>query len=331
MSNTQQTFELAKRTIEGISKMKGVAVQDVMKAMAKIQQDKVADPYKGVEMVTLGQLEAKAKGQRVFDGIATGVKSLDDVLLGFKPGDLVCVAGVSNIGKSSMTLLWGKNMSRAGVKSLYLFFEDGEEEVGGRGKLLNSGMKFKESELNNIYVYPLPALAPFYKDPTQVIAAIRVVANVLDVKVVFIDMINDLVKVNTADQADELVRDLKLLAEELKITIVFTAKLRKPNMLSQQSRDSEKFHPSGESIAGFNSLEFLATKIITISEVPRDFMPAHKSAGFNDPDRKPFAVHVAKNRTGKKTIDLPGGLVCEWAQYPNAMVLSDLGYQEYEC
>lgn len=328
--STQETFELAKRTMEDISKMKGVSVQEVMKAMAKIQQDKASDPYKDVEMVTLGSLEAKAKGMRVFDGVATGIKSLDEVLLGFKPGDLVCVAGVSNIGKSSMTLLWGKNMSKAGVKSLYLFFEDGEEEVGGRGKLLNSGMKFKESDLGNIYVYPLPALAPFYKDPSQVVAAIRVVAGVMGVKVVFIDMINDLVKVNTADQADELVRDLKLLAEELKITIVFTAKLRKPNMLSQQSRNSEKFHPSGESIAGFNSLEFLATKIITMSEVPSSFMPCHKSSGFNDPDIKPFAVHVAKNRTGKKTIDLPGGLVFEWSQYPNAMVLDDKGYQEYD-
>lgn len=327
---TEQMMRLAKAQVDDYVK-KGLDPVRGAEAIKKIYESAKGEKYQKIEVHNASSVLKKPLMLRKFDGIATGLEELDkNYLFGIKPGDVICVAGASGVGKSSMTACWSMAMSKAGVSVLTYNFEDGEEEFESRLQLLARGNGYTEEDLKNYRYYGMEQMAPFYNDPNELIYAIRASVAAIGVKVVVIDMINDLVKVNTADQADDLIRAINILAKELKIAIIFTAKLRKSQGLSVQMKMTEKYCPTSEAVAGFNSLEFYATKIITISKLPQAVLPFVPQKSPLDATHRPFAVHVAKNRRGDTTIDYGGGYVCQWLFYNDKTVLDQKGLQKYD-
>lgn len=328
---TQEKWALAKAQYDDYVK-RGLDPNEMADIFRKCQNQSATDKHKGITIHNGTEILGKPAVRRVFDGIATGLEELDkNFILGLKPGDLVAFAGGSSLGKSSVTMFMAMNMSRAGVPVITYNFEDSDYEYSSRFQLLAKGNGFTTKDLKNFYYYELNDMLPFFKEPLELINGIRFASMAVGAKVFIVDMINDLVKINSNDDADNLIQSLRNIAAELGIIIIFTAKLRKPAGLSQNARTTEHFCPRGEAIAGFNSIEFLATKIFTISHIPDgtgglNYIEQHNPF---DPTQKPFAIHVAKNRAGKTTIDYNKACLCQWLFYNDRTVLDCKGVQDY--
>lgn len=327
--STQQEMELMQAQIRGWEKQ-GLDPERGANLLNKIIQDSKKDKYGDLKVKNARDALDKPVTPRAFSGLPTGLKELDDkFLFGLRPGDLVIVSGNPGLGKSSFCAYAAMNIVRAGHKALFYNFEDGEEEYENRLRLLAKGNGFKKDEMKGLYYYGMEEMAPFYSKPLEIVHAIRGAVIGLGVEIVFVDMLNDLVKVNTADQADELVRELNNLAKELKIVIVATAKMRKTQGYGNQDKMVEKYYPTSEAISGFNTIESYATKIIMISRVPSAVLQYESPKAFGEPYKEPFAIHVTKCRTGNKTIDLGQAYVCQWLKYNGQTTLDQKGMVEY--
>jgi len=72
------------------------------------------------EDMTSGQVARQAP-------IGTGFKALDETIGGgFKPGDLVILAGPPGVGKTIVALQWARNVAAGGARAIYVCYEHDE-------------------------------------------------------------------------------------------------------------------------------------------------------------------------------------------------------------
>lgn len=333
MGKTTQQKQHVSTVIYNQLVRQGYDPEEIFKLASKNATIAAGEKANGIPVHYGSEVFDKPLMLRRFDGIACGIEDLDkQYLLGFKPGDLVVMAGGSSIGKSSTTMFWAINMARNGVPVLTYNFEDTTTNYEGRLQKMCRGHNIKKEELaTNFQYYNMVDMGDFIKTPMSLIPAIKAKVTMSGIKVVIIDMINDLVKVNTADQADEMVNNLHALAAELGIVIIFTAKLRKPAGLTTTSRTREYYFPTAECIAGFNAIEYRATKVLTVSHIPDTVgLKFKKGNGISTPTYEPFAIHVPKCRDGDRTIDAGVACVCQWVKYNDKTILDVKGIQSYD-
>lgn len=89
----------------------------------------------------LARLEAEAgRGAGGAGAMPTGFVVLDHVLEGgLRAGDLTLVGGHPGIGKTIMTLQWGRNLALAGTPVVYVSYEHDERSLFGRVLMLEVG------------------------------------------------------------------------------------------------------------------------------------------------------------------------------------------------
>jgi len=327
---TQRKYDMAKAVLNSLQK-DGLDPKKAVKIMDKLIHQSEAQKYESVKLLTMSDIENYSDPVNLAPAIKTGVVELDNRLDGFMPGEVIVFGGYSNLGKSTITMYMLKTMAEAGHKVCLFAFEDHIRVLKKRANRLNSGCGFKPGN-ENFKVFPMSQLAPFYKDKFNLIPAIEAVVAAEGVKVVCLDMINDVLDtVNDKDAAD-FMKELEVAAARLNITLFLIARLRKVSNLSQASKDADRYQPTSESISGISNLEYTASKILTISSLPKNsansvFVPQR---GPIDPEIQPFAIHVCKNREGGgKTIQLAGALGFEWHQYGNMVKLKQLGFVDY--
>ena len=195
--------------------------------LSKIYADKVNEPIK-------------------FSGLPTGIKTLDEELLGVKRKDLFIIGAATGVGKSTLALFFLANFSQLGYRCLYLAFEDSEMDLGTRYKrMINSN-----SYMSDKYSI-LPAIEAYVKTESY--------------DIICLDMLNNLVDTNNDRDASEFINALRSLATKLGIVIVVTCRLRKP-----QDKE-ETLHPSKYSFSGKSDITYSATKIITLAPSEFDF------------------------------------------------------------
>lgn len=186
----------------------------------------------------------------VDNGIPTGFKSIDNVVSGFKGGELILLAARPGMGKTTLTLQICHNIADTGKPVLFLTGEMTPKQLGERLLSTVSGISSKKLRSKNISEQEFVVLnkrsaeisaVPFHivsfagKSLNQIIAIIRYYVIVVGVKIVGMDYIQLAVRSTRPDEVNNEVgiisTNIKQLTTELDIPII---------ALSQLSREVEK-------------------------------------------------------------------------------------------
>ena len=325
---TQKNFELADAILKQFGDLTPEARNRVMKALHKTSEEKQLQ--ESTKLVKSGdELVNEYRGKRlIFDGLSTGLPTLDRYLLGLKGGDVVVVGAYTGLGKSTFLLNMALHLRTKGINSAMFALEDSEYEVGTRAAFLVAGKsEYQMNHSGEMFLFGKEGVPLLYKNKFSFIPAVEAMTAAKDVKVVFLDMLNDILDPISDKDADDFMVELKYLADRLNIVLVITARLREPSGLSEKTRAKEKIYPSEDAIYGRSMIKFLATKIITMSFAPtHEYQPA---TGFGSPEARYVAVHVMKNRLGRTTKNLGGAAIAKLTRGESYMRLEDIGFETF--
>ena len=178
-------------------------------------------------------------------GKPTGWKFLDKYLGGYNEGDLIIIAGRPGMGKTALALSLMKEFASLGGKGLFLSLEMPSDQLARRyisllGNIENWKIRngsLQKHEIDNVIHMANNQKINFWVDEdtnaklAQVKAKTKIHKSKHGLEVLMIDYLQ--LMTGTKDfreqEISEISRGLKLLAKELKITVVVLAQLsRKP-------------------------------------------------------------------------------------------------------
>lgn len=210
---------------------------------------KSPDPIGKLLPVVIDDIAARESGG--VSGISTGFRDLDAALMGgFRPGDLVVVAGRPSMGKTGLAFQIGLNAAIAGNPVLAFTLEMSRQQIVERAIAQVGGIEFnrimKGHLLDEDYDRMAMALgkmkdAPFFIDDTgglsiqDIAARARIQAKTGGLSMIVVDYLQIMGYTGRAmsrnEQLGEISRQAKSLAKELNVPFV---------LLSQLNRDVEK-------------------------------------------------------------------------------------------
>jgi replicative DNA helicase len=235
--------------------------------------------------VKAGQLSA---------GIRTGLRELDGVIGGLRPGHLVIVGARPSIGKSAFACQLAKEIGTQGKSSLFVSLEMSGEEIAGRdlcdrfdyeNATLQSGwVDDADLEAMQAYADECRSLAYHVWEAKKLtVAKLKAIAKVhrlhhgLDA--IFVDYLQLLDVADNRkprwESLSEISKELKLLARELSIPVV---------ALVQLNRKAEGAEPTLADIREFSSAEQDGDVVVLLHREKRDSAEA--------------LIRVAKQRNG---------------------------------
>ena len=233
--------------------------------------------------------------------ISTGFESLDEIIEGFKPGQLITIGAGTGVGKSAFAVNLALNITKQGYKVGLWSFEMSEEEVVERitsvvtciskkdnarqEERYNNARKYIDSTSDNIQIFTdrIRDLSSFYLQCRRL--SIRE-----NMKVVIIDYLqlihlsND-ARGNRVAEIEYLTTNFKNIASELGITIIILSQL------SREHKRREDKTPMLSDLRDSGSIEQDSNVVIFLHKP--DDQPSH----FNKAE-KLIRLIVAKNRSG---------------------------------
>lgn len=246
-------------------------------------------------------VESLIKGE-VVQPIPTGFADLDGLIGGFRPLDLVYVAGRPSHGKTSMTLGAALNMAHSGVGVEYFSLEVPKQRLFAKVVSWESGASVSDLETGRAtpeeYALAIEAEAKLASVPlvfedsartlSQIYARVRRLQSERPIGVVFIDYLGLMLSDDRRDSRQEevaaLSRSLKQAGRDLGVTMA---------VLSQLSRDPEgrkDKRPQLSDLRESGSLEQDADLVLLLHR------PAMHSS--KPEDQGVAELIVAKNREG---------------------------------
>lgn len=177
-------------------------------------------------------------------GVRTGVLPLDDMVGGFRGGELVCLAARPSVGKSALAQAFATHAARDGRRVLFCSLEMAAVEVGQRLLVAESGVSNYRVRHGEVGVSesadltaaaarlrPLPVL--FDEDPglsvVRLAAKARAAARRTGLDLVVVDYLQLLKPENHRapryEQVGAMSRALKLLAKELDVPVIALSQL----------------------------------------------------------------------------------------------------------
>lgn len=250
--------------------------------------------------------EEYTENELKFDGLSCGMQLLDDYLLGLKGGDVVVVGAYTGLGKSTTTEYWCMNMALQGYKVGLFAMEDNDREVGTRTVALWKGLGYKNGKDfkqacngGNIHIFPMKAKYIFYHDKFAIIPTIEALVMTFGLKVICLDMLNDIIDPINDKDAEDFMVELKAACDKLDVIFITTARLREPKGITAKAQWRERYAPDEDSVYGKGLIKYLATKVVTIAP-----SATHKSTpvtGFSGSMMDYICFSVCKNRVGKIT------------------------------
>lgn len=192
-----------------------------------------------------------SRTKRLPDRIETGYADLDNLILGFQPGDFVLIAARPSVGKSSLAINMAQNMAiRKGKNVLFLSLEMSNEQVTDRvitSEARVPNLKLQKGEADQDEWAKVTATAgviheaKIFLDDTSSLTVADIRAKCRRFKssenldIIFIDYLqligSAVKKENRQQEVTEISRQLKILAKDMKIPVV---------AMSQLSRASEQ-------------------------------------------------------------------------------------------
>ena len=234
-------------------------------------------------------------------GKQTGWRYLDKYIGGYNEGDLIVVAGRPGMGKTAIALTLTKDFAKYNHKALFLSLEMSNEQLAKRYLSLIGNIenwKIRNGRLEQIEIDKVINTAnnqtiEFYidDDVDTSIAQIKAKAKLhksrkgLDLLVIdYIQLIKG-TKANREQEISEISRGLKLLAKELKITVIVLAQL------SRKSEERQDKRPMLSDLRESGAIEQDADIVMF------PFRPAYYDT--EKPDIEEAELIIAKNRNGE--------------------------------
>lgn len=325
--NTQRNLQLAEKILGSMKDLPKADYEQIMKRLKKVGDDKALIEAAGTMKSAFDLGEQYAGKTMTFDGLSVDMPMLDSYLLGLKAGDVMVVGAYTGLGKSTFATEWCLNFAKQGVNCCMFFMEDSEFEAGTRINYLMKGHNIKKEDCKGeFFYYPMEMRDLFCKDKFAFIPAVEAIVVAHNLKVVVLDMLNDIVDPINDRDADDFMVELKSMADRLGIILITTARLREPKALTTNGQWVEKYKPNEDALYGRSMIKYLATKILTISPVPN--RPPIPGSGFGSPEKQYVGFHVMKNRAGKNTKQSGTALVYELQRGTNYMKISEVGEEE---
>lgn len=236
-------------------------------------------------------------------GLSTGLGSLDDVIGGLKPGQLILAAGRPGAGKSVLCLDFARAAIRRATPTLFMSLEMHRDELLARiyaaeasvnlHRLLNGGLRDYERANVRLARERLRP-QPMHLDTTRTadLAAVRSSARRIKGRIglglVVVDYLQLMTSAgrdttNRVQELGDISRGLKLLAGDLEVPIVAAAQLNRAGEVRSDRR------PQLSDLRESGSLEQDSDIVILI----------HRP-DYYDPKARPGEVDliIAKNRNG---------------------------------
>jgi len=287
------------------------AVGDLSVAISR--RDDVKHEQAGV-VVNRYVEEMRQREPGKFPGLRTGYRSLDAVLMGIEPGDLVVLAARPSMGKSALALNLAESMARTAGPVGFLSLEMSREQLGVRLLSGASGVPMRNIRSNSLSNHDRDDIThaqadiealPLHIDDTPAItpgrlrSIVRTMVDESGVVCVFVDYLQ-LMRTNTPSYNEtaaltEITGALKAAAGEFGLPIIALSQLNRDNT------DGADHAPNLQRLRGSGSIEQDANTVIFL----------HRPNYYDKTQAESEAwVIVAKNRQGPtatiKTIDWVG-------------------------
>ncbi len=239
----------AKRTAKKLST--ATTPQDVAEIVSELEKINASVPTRAatsrecfVEFIK--DLEAITRGER--KEISTGFRSLDSVLLGFNPGNLVILAARPGMGKTAFALSLMHNLAKDNKRCVFFSLEMSKGELTQRNVSMRCGIpltKLRVGALNEhdwsritsnssaLTTLPFDIIDQGAMTTSEMKAEVKRLSMGQPVRAVFVDYLQLLeAKAQSRErEVAEITRGLKQLAKETNTVVI---------ALAQLNRDLEK-------------------------------------------------------------------------------------------
>lgn len=278
-------------------------VQDIQKVLDETTFSTHQEPMSIVKVTNkvVDQIVANAEKGGALTGNPTGWQFLDKYIGGYNEGDLIVVAGRPGMGKTAIALTLTKEFAKLGGKALFISLEMSNEQLAKRyisliGDIANWKIRngvLKPREIEEVCNIANNQEIEFFidDDVDSRIAQIKAKAKLhkarkgLDLLVIdYIQLIKG-TKTNREQEVAEISRTLKLLAKELKITVMILAQL------SRKSEDRSDKRPMLSDLRESGAIEQDADIVMF------PFRPMYYEQ--DKPEVEDAELIIAKNRNGE--------------------------------
>ena len=276
---------------------KGVSKQDWIKLAQALHEQNV-------------EMDKQRDAGEILSGISTGFESIDAILGGFKPGQLVVIGGRPSHGKSSVALSMAINNARGGARVGFFSLEMSKGELVQRVFGTVAGVDSHRAQNPQILVNSewdaIQDLCedtremPLYIDDRNDLAvgdirkgARRLKAGLNGLDVVYVDYLQIMRVARREELRTQeiqiIVQGLKNLARELNCTVVVLSQL------TRAAAQREGKRPELADLRDSGSIEAEADIVILVNRPSLYYRPSDKL----DPNQEEAAeVIIAKHRNG---------------------------------
>ena len=254
------------------------------------------------------EIDKDSKSRNPYNNkIIPGFEKLDQILLGFREGDLNIIASRPAIGKTTFAISIFLNIVAQNINALYISFEKYEKDllknilsIKSKVNSLNLESGFLSSgdykrladTTEKIYNNNSMFIKTFYN--TDLIKLRDFIKE--KIKIVFIDYLSLIIPAptyaNRWEQVSEISRSLKAMAMEFKIPFV---------VLCPIHRNIADNNPEITDLSESGSIEYEADRVILLYKTP-DKKKENEDFDVIDRDKKRITVYIAKNRRGPTAV-----------------------------
>jgi replicative DNA helicase len=309
------SFEMISDPANDVEQMLMAAEEQLTNLTALEIDDKVDTPQ---EMATVGYEEVERRFLRYkeliethrgvvpLDGLPTGFNNLDNITLGYKPGDLVILGAQTGHGKTAFALHTAKAIAVDGRHNLlYLNTEMSRVQIALRWGSILSGIEHErirsgqlnETELSRIfagysrlresgfYSYPCPNLTP-----EKTVSIGRKFKAQKNIDMMIIDYVGRMEKFDPRLQEwqmlEQIVKAQKVLAQNLKIVVICLVQL----------------NPDG-TLQGAKRMKNECDLMLKLRPIPKEELEENEQLkNYLHPN---YYIEIEKNRDGRSGVKIP--------------------------
>jgi replicative DNA helicase len=299
---------IKKQVVEGVlsldvTKELNELVTDIQNVVERTTFSTHKEPSSIVKVTNkvVDQIVFNAQNGGNLTGKQTGWRFLDKYIGGYNEGDLIVVAGRPGMGKTAIALTLTKEFSQIGGKALFISLEMSNEQLAKRyisliGDIANWKIRngqLRENEILQVCDIANSQTIEFFIDDDvdsrigQIKAKAKLHKSTKGLNLLVIDYIQLIkgTKTNREQEIAEISRTLKLLAKELKITVMILAQL------SRKSEERADKRPMLSDLRESGAIEQDADIVMF------PFRPMYYEQ--EKPEMEEAELIIAKNRNGE--------------------------------
>ena len=299
---------IKKQVVEGVlsldvTKELNELVTDIQNVVERTTSSTHKEPSSIVKVTNkvVDQIVFNAQNGGNLTGKQTGWRFLDKYIGGYNEGDLIVVAGRPGMGKTAIALTLTKEFAQIGGKALFISLEMSNEQLAKRyisliGDIANWKIRngqLRENEILQVCDIANNQTIEFFIDDDvdsrigQIKAKAKLHKSTKGLNLLVIDYIQLIkgTKTNREQEIAEISRTLKLLAKELKITVMILAQL------SRKSEERADKRPMLSDLRESGAIEQDADIVMF------PFRPMYYEQ--EKPEMEEAELIIAKNRNGE--------------------------------